>query len=316
MLNINLSQGKAININYYGSSSSPSIDQLQPLPDISNPLLVKTGNPDLKQQFNHSVNIGYNAFSMKSLQGIMLSMQADMIQNQIISSTTLLAGGVQQLQSANVNGAYHLGTMGTYSFNLSKIKTRQSTGSFSTHLRYGHDIGMVNGEQNISNNVTWGQSLKLNYSMGPRFLADLSGGIDYTGYQYSIRPEQNTRSWSQNATLNINCELPLGINIQSSYMWMHLGTSGLLPSQSTGVLNAAIYKRLFAKQQWQLRLSGFDLLNTNRNYSQSAAANYVYTQQTNLLQRMLLVSLVYNFKYFPNSKKGAAMQGMAMPAIY
>jgi hypothetical protein len=86
-----------------------------------------------------------------------------------------------------------------------------------------------------------------------------------------------------------------------------MGTSGLLPSQSTGVLNAAIYKRLFAKQQWQLRVSGFDLLNTNRNYTQTAAANYIYSQQTNLLQRMLLVSLVYDIKFFPNLKKGGRM---------
>jgi hypothetical protein len=307
MLSFNLAQGKNLSFNYSGSSSAPSIDQLQPLPDLSNPLLVKTGNPDLKQQFSHAVGANYNVYNTKTFTGIMLSMQADMTQNQIVSSSTLLAGGVQQLQYLNINGAYHVGTMATYSFGLGSKKAMQSNGSVGTNLRYGHDIGMVNGAQNISNSITWGQQLKLNYSAGTRFIGEFTGGIDYTGYQYSIRPEQNTRSWSQNATVNINYELPLGINIQSSYMFTHMGTSGLLPSQSTGVLNAAIYKRLFAKQQWQLRVSGFDLLNTNRNYTQTAAANYIYSQQTNLLQRMLLVSLVYDIKFFPNLKKGGRM---------
>ena len=304
MINFNLGKGKNLSVNYNGMSSAPTLEQLQPLPDLTNPLFVKTGNPDLKQSFNHSISANLNSYSMQTFKGIMLSVQGDMVQNQIVASTTLQSGGVQEQQYMNINGTYHLGTMASYSFGLSKTKGTRNSGSISSRLRYGHDMGMINGEQNTTNSVSWGQTVKLNYSIATKFIAELAGGSEYSDYRYSVNPEQNTRSWTQNATLNLSYELPLGINIQSTYSWMHQGTSGLLPSQSSGVLNAAIFKRLFEKQQWQIRLSGFDLLNTNRNYTQSAAFNYVYTNQTNQLQRMLLLSLVYDFRMYPGLKKG------------
>lgn len=304
MVNFNLGKGKNLSVNYNGSSSAPSLEQLQPLPDLSNPLFVKTGNPDLKQSFNHSVSASLNSYSMKTYKGIMLSVQGDMVQNQIVSSTMLQSGGVQEQQYMNVNGTYHVGSMASYSFGLGKSKGTRNSGSISSRLRYGHDVGMINGVENVSNSLSWGQTVKLNYSIGTKFIGELLGGTDYSDYRYSVSPAQNTRSWSQNASLNLSYEMPWGINIQSSYSWMHQGTSGLLPSQSSGVLNAAIFKRLFEKQQWQVRLSGFDLLNTNRNYTQTAASNYVYTQQTNQLQRMLLLSLVYDFRVYPGLKKG------------
>ncbi|BAV04940.1 Outer membrane receptor proteins, mostly Fe transport [Filimonas lacunae] len=309
LINFNLGKGKSLSFNYNGASTAPSIEQLQPLKDITNPLLETVGNPDLKQSFNHSMSAYLNSYSMKNFRGIMLSLQGDVTQNQIVASTTLLSGGVQQQQYINVNGTYHLGSTASYSFGLGNKQGTKNSGSVSTHLRYGHDAGIINGEDNVTSSITWGQTLKLNYGITDKFIGELRGGVDYSGYQYTVTPGSNTQSWSQNATVNVSYELPLGINIQGTYSWMHQGTSGLLPSQSSGVLNAAIFKRLFAKQRWQLRLSGFDLLNTNRNYTQSAASNYIYTSQTNQLQRMLLLSLVYDFRLYPGLKKAGMASG-------
>lgn len=305
--NITLGKGKNLGFNYYGSSSSPSMEQLQPLPDLSNPLLIKSGNPNLKQSFNHSASANLRTFNMTSFNGILFAVSGDMVRNQIVSSTTLLSGGVQEQQYVNVNGTYHLGTNASYSFAMGRKKGKKNNGSISTRLRYGHDAGLINGELNNTNSLTWGQNLKINYSIDTRLIVEFMGGTDYSSYRYSISPQQNTQSWSHNATLNMSYELPLGINMQASFAWTHLGTSGLLPSQTNKVLNAAIYKRLFASQQWQIRLSGFDLLNTNRNYSQSAAQNYIYTRQTNQLQRMFLLSLVYDFRLYPGMKKAGVI---------
>lgn len=304
-VNFLFAKGKYLSLNYDGMSIAPTIEQLQPLPDLSNPLFISTGNPDLKQSFNHSVNINLNSYSSKTFSGIMVSLTGDLLQNQIVASTTLKPGGVQEQQFMNVNGTYHLGSMGSYSFRLSNSKNKgiRNSGSISSRLRYGHEAGMINGMENISRSIAWEQTFKLNYSVGTKFISELLSGLGYSDYRYSISPEQNTKSWSQSATLNVSYELPLGINIQGTYSWMHQGTSGLLPPQSASVLNAAIFKRLFEKQQWQIRLSCFDLLNSNRNYMQSATANYIYTRQTNQLQRMFLLSLVYDFRVFPNRKK-------------
>ncbi|HEY4151017.1 MAG TPA: TonB-dependent receptor, partial [Chitinophagaceae bacterium] len=46
---------RTLTVNYAASTNQPSITQLQPVPDISDPLNIKQGNPDLRQEFNHAV---------------------------------------------------------------------------------------------------------------------------------------------------------------------------------------------------------------------------------------------------------------------
>ncbi|GGH67053.1 hypothetical protein HNQ91_001738 [Filimonas zeae] len=302
-VNVNLSKGKSLSFNYNGNSTSPAIDQLQPVPDLSNPLFIKTGNPDLKQSFAHNFSVNLNSYNLKTFNGLMLSAYGDVIHNQIVSSTTLLAGGVQQQQFVNVNGTWHMSTYISYSFAIGRKKGQKNSASISSRLRFSNDAGLINGMPNKTNSISLAPSWKFNYDLTKKLSAELMGGSDFSAYRYSVNAQQNTKSQSHIGIINLNYELPLGINIYGSFSCSHQNTYGLLPSQTNYILNAAIFKRLFTNQRWQVRLSGFDLLNTNRSYSQSASQNYIYTRQTNQLQRMVLVSLLYDFKNFPNQKK-------------
>ncbi len=55
-----------IRVNYNGSSNAPTLDQLQPIVDNSDPLYQYVGNPDLKQSFRHNVNLNYNFYNVCS----------------------------------------------------------------------------------------------------------------------------------------------------------------------------------------------------------------------------------------------------------
>ncbi|GGH65732.1 collagen-binding protein [Filimonas zeae] len=302
-LNLLLRNGKTFSLNYFGYSTAPAIDQLQPLPDLSNPLFVKSGNPDLRQSFRHSLSLMLNTVNKKNYNGLSMGIDASFVRNQIVPSITLLPGGVQQQQFVNVNGNYQLGAAAVYSFGFAGKQGKKNRGSLQSIVSHGNDVSLINGRPNHTRSFSWAENLRLSYSLGTKLMAIVTSGNRFTLYRYSLSPQQNTRSWNHNATLYLNYELPLGITLQSSYTWLRMGTSGLLPAQSSSVLNAAIYKRLFAGGKWQLRLSGFDLLNANRNFTQSAGANYIYTRQTNQLQRMLLVSLLYNFKILHASER-------------
>src|SRR6185436_4092378 len=51
----NFSKFKSISLTYQTNVNQPTMAQLQPVPDVSNPLNIRDGNPDLKQEFSHSV---------------------------------------------------------------------------------------------------------------------------------------------------------------------------------------------------------------------------------------------------------------------
>lgn len=302
-LNLNLVNGKSLILRYSGNGKTPEIDQLQPLPDLSNPLFVKSGNPALKQSFTHSANFFYSGVNSQKFTSFSAGFTGDITTHQIVPSITLLPGGVQQQQFVNVNGTYHVGIGGFYSFVPGVKRGNKSNGSINIRFSYGREVGFINAKQNFTNSFSFSPTLKLGYNLDKKLMAELVGTMDVALNRYSVIPQQNTRSWRYNSMLHVSYQLPLNIYLQGSYTWNRLSTSGLLPPQTFSMLNAAIYKRLFRSQNWQLRLSAFDVLNTNRNFTQNATQNYIYTQQTNQLQRMFLLSLVYDFKVFPGLKK-------------
>ena len=58
--NYQFTRSKSFRFNYRGRTNQPSISQLQRVPDVSDPLYVRTGNPFLKPEFTNNVNINYS----------------------------------------------------------------------------------------------------------------------------------------------------------------------------------------------------------------------------------------------------------------
>ncbi len=48
-----------VSLNYNGNTRQPSLSDLMPLTDNSNPLYITRGNPDLKQMFSHNIRLNF-----------------------------------------------------------------------------------------------------------------------------------------------------------------------------------------------------------------------------------------------------------------
>ncbi|MBR5725301.1 MAG: TonB-dependent receptor, partial [Muribaculaceae bacterium] len=77
-----------LNFFYRMRANQPSINQLQPVADESNPKNIVIGNPELKPTFNHSINLRFGDFAQGAQRSIMAMMNVDFAQNSIISTTT------------------------------------------------------------------------------------------------------------------------------------------------------------------------------------------------------------------------------------
>lgn len=54
-----MSKTRSINMDYRGNTSQPSIRQLQPVADMSNPLRIVVGNPNLDPSFTHNLRLQF-----------------------------------------------------------------------------------------------------------------------------------------------------------------------------------------------------------------------------------------------------------------
>ena len=294
------SQGKNVKLVYTASTTSPTIQQLQPLPDLTNPFLVRVGNPGLLQQLTHTLNASYTQFNGKNFQNLQIALQGNYTEHGITPSTTILSGGIQQIQYVNVSGIWHGSSNITYGFPLGN--QRKGNSSLGVRLNYGRDISLLNGAQDVNTSLGWGATWKLNFHPVEKLFVEGLASVSYTNTQYSVNPGQNTNTWLQNYSVDASYELPGAITIASNYDLQITGPQGTLPSKSVALWNASVYKDFLRDRSAQLRFSAFGILNTVSNFSQTIGINYKETSQTNLPGRILLLSFIYRFRHFPGAK--------------
>ena len=295
------SKGSSVKLTYTASTTSPTIQQLQPLPDLTNPFLVRIGNPDLLQQLTHTLNAAYTSFNSHTFHNLQLSLQGDLAQHEITPATTALPGGIQQQQYVNVDGVWHLSSNLTYGLPLGD--QRKGNSSIALRGHYGRDVSIVNGSQNRTTGLGWGSTLKLNFHPTDKIFVEGAGSIDQATALYSIYANQNTNTWVQNYTVDASYELPGALTIASNYTIQINGSQGTLPGKKVSLWNASIYKDFFRDRSAQIRFSAFGILNTPSNFTQTVGLNYVQTQQTNIPGRILLLSFIYRFHHFPTVKQ-------------
>jgi len=289
-----LARQKNLQMQYSGNSMTPSTEMLQPIPDFSNPFLVKLGNPNLKQQFQHSVNIVYNESNSKKFNNLSLRFGSDYTRNKIVQFSTLSSAGVQELMYVNASGVYNLNSSLNYGFSLNK--TKNGGGGITTWMQYNRDINFVNGEQNVQRSFICGQQVNINYQAKDKLYVGLSAAISYSRYHYSIGTNLNTELLSQNYTANTAYILPFSIRVSSDLTLQINGRQGNLPGTTIATWNASVYRTLFRNNKGEIRFTGYDLLNRNKGFSQSTGANFIETRENTILQRYFLLSLRYNFR--------------------
>ncbi|MBS1566751.1 MAG: TonB-dependent receptor [Bacteroidetes bacterium] len=282
-----------LNLQYNGSTQGATIDQLQPLPDFSNPLLVKKGNPDLHPEFDHSASLGYQHFSKNRLQSVLLQVAFNMQQNKFTPATTILAGGVQQLQYVNTNGNYSGNFSASYNFPFAG--GRKGNCKISSAFNYGHVISYTNGQENVQTSFGWDPHLSVNYSPLERLLLEGDAGLDFNHTDYSVGG-RTLDQLNQRYELGVSYELPVGLIITSDLLSQITGPQGSLAGLSQNIWNASVSKRIFPKKTAEVRASVFDLLDSNKGFSQTVGENYISTSTNLVLRRTFYASFIYYFK--------------------
>ena len=80
--------------------------QLQPVPDNSNSLNIREGNPDLKQEYNHTLQTHLNLVSPYKNKNLFMFLTMQATQNKIVNYDSINQLGVKRTKPVNVNGVY------------------------------------------------------------------------------------------------------------------------------------------------------------------------------------------------------------------
>ncbi|MDP4259295.1 MAG: outer membrane beta-barrel protein [Bacteroidota bacterium] len=287
-------KGQSINFVFSTHTTIPTLQQLQPVTDPTNPFLVHIGNPKLEQTLTRMLTIYYSTFDAHNAQNWQLGLNGSFSDRAIVPSTTILAGGIQQQGYVNAGGVWNASAVLSYGFPVGDQK--KANASVGLTGQYGRGVNFVNGTQNVVYSPGGGLKGKLNLHPIEELYIDAQGSVKFTSNRYSANPAQNTTGWVQGYSLQARYTLPGAVTISSYYSIQWL--SGTLPAPPVSLWDAGASKELGRKRAFELRLDAFGLLNNAQNINQVIAPGVLSTTQSEIPGRILLLSLLWHFKKF------------------
>lgn len=291
-----LSKQSSFRINYNGSTEQPTLEQIQPLRDNTDPLNIAIGNPNITQQFNHNIYVQFNDYKVLTGRWIRTNGGINFVDNDISRAQNIDAQGRKTYQYINVDGNYTAWGYFGYGFKLRKLVRID----MSTNLNVNHLNNYINGVKNTSNNNAYTVSIGGSYDTeDEKFSVRLQPSVTYNDNRTTVNT-LTTSFWSMNNEFEISYDFPLKIEVGTDVNWFIRERTSVF-DQNNNVLrwNAYVSKKFLKNDQLELKASVSDILNQNLGFNRYAQNNYVYQDSYNTIRRYGLLSLTWNFTKTP-----------------
>lgn len=317
-----ISKYSSFRIFYRTSTIFPTVAQLQDVYNLTNPLRVIGGNPELKQSFTQYMGGRFMHTNTKTnrsiFTGLFFQTAMDFISNasyiatkdSSIQKNVILRKGTQLIKPVNLDGYRLVRSYFTYSQPLKFIK---STVNFNLGLVYSKLPGMINTIATTTNNYQ--------FNGGVVISSNINEYIDYTlSYTGNLNDAKTTGG---NIARNkfINHVTSGSVRLANKEGWfiqtditnqIFKGLTGNL-DQTFNLWSASAGKKFFKKKTGELKLSVFDILKQNQNISRNVTNTFIEDSRNNIIQQYFMLTFTYSLRNFGTPKKTTEPETDMMP---
>lgn len=300
----------SIRVIYNTSTNVPSVDQLQNVVNNNNPLQLSSGNPNLRQDFQHRMIVRFSMVNPKANSTFFAFVMGNLAQDYVVNATTIarmpttldngvtLLPGSQFTRPINMDGFWSTVAFVNYGFPLRFIKSQVNVGA---NANMSNTPGMINDATNFARSNTYGGNLTLSSNISENVDFTVSARPGYNQVINTLSTAQNTNFFSQNTSARLNLVFLKGTVFNSTISYQNY--SGLSDgfNQNFWLWNMSIGKRVLANDAGEIKLSVFDQLGQNQSISRTSNEAYVEDARTLVLQRYYMVSFSYRLRQFNNN---------------
>jgi hypothetical protein len=285
-------QSAQLSVNYSTEANLPSISQLQPLLDNTNPNQIYIGNANLVPSYSHDLTIRYNSWNGLKSQWIWGGLYGNQTNNAFSNSINFNANGQTVSETINVDGNYNIGAYGGGGKRFFKDVFTLNT---NLNTSYRNNNNMINGAMNNTKNFNAGGGLDLMFDNDTVYV---SFGIS-TNYN---RPRSTLSMGSNQPFWQHTFEADFGWEIMKRLRFETDATYNILTQRADGynlnylIINASLNYRFLKYENLVLSLQANDILNQNTTISRNITTNMIIDSRTQIINRYYMVKLTYNFK--------------------
>lgn len=310
----NFSKQSQLRFQYRGRSSQPSMTNLLPITDDSNPLNITMGNPGLKPSFSHNITLFFNDFNFEHQRSISTNLMYSTTQNSISSIRRYNAEtGAWTVQPENINGNWNVG--GMFGFNTALKNQKFTIGSY-TNANYTNNvgyltIGQADPQKNTTTNLMLGENIVGAYR-NDWLEIGIQGGINYNIEKDKLNPINN-----QETTM-----FSYGGNVQVIAPWNMVISTNIVNQGRRGYADESMNKdelvwnaqvaQTFLKGAATISLEFYDILKQQSNITRSMTASGRSVYQYNGINSYAMVHFTYRLNIFGSKAARDKMQNQFM----
>lgn len=308
--NYRFSKQASLRVYYDGQTSQPSMTQMQPVIDNSDPLNIVMGNPDLKPRYTNRLRVDFGEFVPEKQQAIMASINGSYVVNDIVSKTIFdgTTGG-RRTTYENVNGNYNFN--GRMMMNM-PLKNKKFSVSNHMTASYGNTNSFINGEKNLSKTVSAVERARVDFRSTYIDLG-LSGNFRYSSTRNSLQGQQDMNIFNYGVGGSTTLYLPYNFKVESDINWS--ANSGYTEGfeQKEVLWNASLSKSFLKNNQGTLRFKIYDILQQRSNISRTVTASSITDSEYNTLSSYFMFHFIYRFSIFKGGGSEKDMRGGRPP---
>ncbi len=291
-----IGKSTSFNAHYMGRSSQPSMTQLQPVADYSDPLRIVIGNPDLDPTFSHNIRLRHQHFDQESQMSTMTMADATIEQNSIVSRTAYdpTTSG-QTTTYENVNGVWNARVMNMFSMPLGK--SRRWTFNNNAFVNYNQRVGFNNGLRNMSRSIMFVESPSiafrpenLEFELRPMYHLQTTAN--------SLKTVGSTTVHRFGGMFNGTYYTPFGLVLATDLNFS--ATRGYASGfdKDQWMWNASVSYQFLKGRAATIQLKVYDILQQKTNINRTVTANYIDDSSYNSLTRYFMLTFTYKFNTF------------------
>ena len=278
-----------IGLDYDTDVREPSIDQLQPISDNSDPLNIYQGNPALNPEYNHRLRLRYNNFNQANMHSFFSNINFNYTLDKIVNEQVVTRDFVRITRPVNVKDAFSTNGFVGYNFPINpKLRF-----SFNDNTSFNRGISLVNQAENITKRLTSSNNVRLDYRLRDSFDFSIGARVSYNNTAYSLQSSLNRTYFTHEYEASFNITLPWNLRLVSDFNYQFYTGQDFGANQSIPIWNASISKLLFKNKKGELKLAVLDILNKNTGFTRTTDANYIQDEFTASLRRYAMLSFTY-----------------------
>ncbi|HRI00197.1 MAG TPA: TonB-dependent receptor [Saprospiraceae bacterium] len=288
-----LGRNSWLSANYNVDIIAPTIRNLLPIVDLSNPLQIFTGNPLLQPEKENEISLNFHKFSAANFTNSSVNFNYTNTRNNLSKEMNIDDRGFTSVKPINLGNSDNIFSNARYQFPIIKNKF---TVNPSYNVNWSRYPVLINSKEILYNSFSHGPNLRVNLTPIDAFSCFLSSGWNWNQSQYSnnIFPDQNISNW--NSSVELNYKFPFKFFINSNFNYSVYENKNQNQKTAIPILNLSIYKVFLKEDKGEIRFSAYDILNKNTSIQQTAGTNFVQESQTSALAQYFMLSFTYNMR--------------------